>query len=87
MLLGSGVRPLLLFLHGGPGFGSVGYAKKFVKELRNDFIIVQWDHRNTGATKVWNEGEIELSVELMHQDTEATVDYLLNEFNRDQLYY
>lgn len=79
-------KPLLLFLHGGPGFGSVGYAKKFAKELRKDFIIVQWDQRNTGATKVWNDDNTPLSLELMHQDTKATIDYVLKEFNRKKLY-
>jgi len=79
-------KPILLFLHGGPGFGSTGYSKRFVKELRNDFIIVQWDQRNSGATKVWNDESTPLSLDLMHKDTEEVVSYLLSEFNREKLY-
>jgi len=79
-------KPLLLFLHGGPGFGSTGYAKKFVKVLKNEFIMVQWDQRHTGATKSWNPDNTPLSLELMQQDTEAVVNYLLTSFAREKIY-
>ncbi len=79
-------KPLLLFLHGGPGFGSMGYSKKFVKELKSDFVIVQWDQRNTGATKAWNNPAPPLNLELMHEDTEAVVNYLLEQYGQKKLY-
>lgn len=79
-------KPLLLFLHGGPGFSSRAYSKKFVKHLRKDFIVAQWDQRGTGITKAWNPEEDSLSIDLMHADTREVVDYLLKKFDKDKLY-
>ena len=79
-------RPVLLFLHGGPGFSSRPYAKKFIRELRDDFIVAQWDQRETGYTKSWNQSKDSLTLELMYADTEAVVRYLLDHFGKEKLY-
>ena len=79
-------KPLLLFLHGGPGFSSRTYSKKFIKYLKRDFIIAQWDQRGTGITVAWNPSNDSVSLDMMHSDTEEVVDYLLKKFNKDKLY-
>ncbi|MEM9260878.1 MAG: alpha/beta hydrolase, partial [Bacteroidota bacterium] len=79
-------KPVLLFLHGGPGFSSRAYSKQFVKRLRKDFIIVQWDQRETALTAYFGPYEDSLTVDLFHQDTEAVVDYLLQRFKREKIY-
>lgn len=78
-------KPILLFLHGGPGFSSRKYFKKVKKGIQNDFIIVQWHERETGITKVWNKAPKPITIAQMHQDTEEVVDYLLKKFNRKKL--
>jgi proline iminopeptidase len=79
-------KPLLLFLHGGPGFSSRNYSKRFVKKLKQDFIVVQWDQRGTGITDHWTERKDSLTVDKFHQDTHDVVQYLLEKFARDKLY-
>ncbi len=79
-------KPILLFLHGGPGFSSRAYSKKFIRLLKKDFIVAQWDQRGTGITAAWNPTNDSLSLELMHSDTEEVIDYLLKKFKKKKLY-
>lgn len=79
-------RPLLLFLHGGPGFSSRAYSKKFIKHLKNDFIVAQWDQRGTGITSAWSAKSDSITIGLMHNDTEEVINYLLKKFNKEKLY-
>jgi len=79
-------KPLVLFLHGGPGFSSRPYSKKFIKYLKKDFIVAQWDQRGTGITAAWGADDDPLTLGLMHSDTKEVVDYLLNKFSKDKLY-
>lgn len=78
-------KPILLFLHGGPGFSSRPYLNAAKKELENDFIVVQWDQRETGNTLAWNSSPVPLTLELFHRDTEEVVDYLLKRFGHNKL--
>ncbi len=78
--------PLLLFLHGGPGFSSRNYSKKFIKYLQDDFIVAQWDQRETGITAHWGPYQDSLTLDLFYQDTEEVIAYLLNKYSKNKLY-
>lgn len=43
-------KPVILFLHGGPGSPISPYSANLYKSWEKDFIIVQWDQRGTGKT-------------------------------------
>ena len=43
-------KPVILFLHGGPGSPISPFSKALFSEWEKDFIIVQWDQRGTGRT-------------------------------------
>lgn len=47
---GNRSKPVILFLHGGPGSVFSPYADHIYKELQQDFIIVHWDQRGAGRT-------------------------------------
>lgn len=47
---GESSKPIILFLHGGPGSPISPYADNLYKNLEKDFITVQWDQRGTGKT-------------------------------------
>ncbi len=47
---GESSRPVILFLHGGPGSPVSPYSSNLYKDWEKDFIIVQWDQRGTGKT-------------------------------------
>lgn len=43
-------RPVILFLHGGPGSVMSPYDDAFNGEWKKDFILVNWDQRGAGRT-------------------------------------
>lgn len=47
---GESSKPVILFLHGGPGSPLSPYADAIYGEWEKDFILVQWDQRGTGKT-------------------------------------
>ncbi|MBC7826177.1 MAG: alpha/beta hydrolase [Chitinophagaceae bacterium] len=47
---GESFKPVILFLHGGPGSPLSPFADAVYGEWEKDFILVQWDQRGTGRT-------------------------------------
>jgi pimeloyl-ACP methyl ester carboxylesterase len=43
-------KPLLLYLHGGPGGGHLPLAPFYSAELERHFVVVHWDQRGAGAS-------------------------------------
>jgi pimeloyl-ACP methyl ester carboxylesterase len=79
-------KPLLLFLHGGPGGSMLSYANKFTKQLQEHFVVIQWDQRESGETLVLNKSPETLTAELFQNDTRQLIDTLLKRFNREKLF-
>jgi len=42
--------PVLLYLHGGPGFPHLSLAPRYSDELEKEFVVVHWDQRGAGAS-------------------------------------
>lgn len=91
---GESSKPIILFLHGGPGSPLSPYSEKLYKDLEKDFIIVQWDQRGTGKTfgKYAPEEltpeylkENPLSIDLMTNDGIALSEYLLKHLNKQKI--
>ena len=49
-IAGEKTKPVILFLHGGPGSPLSPYSENLYKDWEHDFLIVQWDQRGTGKT-------------------------------------
>ena len=81
----SSDKPILLFLHGGPGVTEMPVAH-VEKEMEHDFLVVQWDQR--GAGKSYHPGipRSAMRVENFVEDTEALSRYLLARFEKRKLY-
>lgn len=79
-------NPILLFLHGGPGGSVLSYSDKFTSQLKDHFIVVQWDQRQTGKTFELNSSPTPLSFALFQQDTYELMHFLIEQFHQQKLY-
>lgn len=43
-------KPVILFIHGGPGSSMTPYADNIFAGWEKDFVLVQWDQRGAGRT-------------------------------------
>jgi len=62
---GNSLKPIILFIHGGPGSPISPYVDVLYKDLEKDFMIVQWDQRGTGRTYGHNSPPEELTPEYL----------------------
>lgn len=79
-------KPLLLFLHGGPGGSLMGSTEKISNKLQEHFVIVQWDQRETGETLKLNRSFKYLTLDMFYNDTRDLIDSLLRTFGQTKLY-
>ena len=79
-------KPLLLFLHGGPGSSLMQKIDKVSGRLQQHFVVVHWDQRETGETLRLNKTNQPLTLELFHNDTHELIASLLRTFRRPKLY-
>lgn len=79
-------RPVLLFLHGGPGFVVTPLLQKYNNDLESYFIVVNWDQR--GAGKSWNDKipKASMTLEQFVSDAHQLTQVLKNRFNRKKIY-
>ncbi|WP_029911835.1 alpha/beta fold hydrolase [Caulobacter sp. UNC358MFTsu5.1] len=71
--------PLLLFIHGGPGFTSIPSSYYYMRDWREYFTVVQWDQRGAGKTFAANDPKAlgpTMTVARMVDDAEEMVAYL-----------
>ena len=91
---GESSKPVILFLHGGPGSPMSPYSDNIYKEWEKDFIIVQWDQRGAGNTFGFDAPEEltpdylkgkPLTLEQMSSDGIALAEYLLKHLKKEKL--
>lgn len=79
--------PILLFLHGGPGFPNIGWFDAIQRPWEDYFTVVQWDQRQQGKSyypmkaigKTMNNQQ-------MIADTEEVIAYLRTRFKQDKIF-
>lgn len=47
---GDSTKPVILFIHGGPGNSISPFSDAIYGKWEKDFVLVQWDQRGTGRT-------------------------------------
>ena len=91
---GDRSKPVILFLHGGPGSPMSPYSDTLYKDLEKDFIIVQWDQQGTGKTYGRNAPEEltpaylksnPLTIEQMTSDGIALSEYLIQYLGKQKI--
>lgn len=79
-------NPIILFLHGGPGFAQSSFANQYQNKLREEFVVVNWDQRGAGKSYSDDLPKETMNIEQFISDTNELVNYLLEKFNRKKIY-
>ena len=82
----SNELPVLLFLHGGPGWPQTPHLRYFNADLTEEMIVVSWDQAGCGKSYLRNQNPRELSVESLINDGHELTQYLKKKFNQDKIY-
>ncbi len=79
-------KPILLFLHGGPGFPGIGIAEVYQSELEHTFTVVQWDQR--GAGKSYSPAILKetMNIQQFISDLHELVKYLNQTINKQKIF-
>ncbi len=78
-------NPVLLYLHGGPGFSTSFLDWEILQKLADDYTVVNWDQRNSGKTLMKDKQDTEPTAELMKSDLLSLTNYLLEYMDKDKL--
>lgn len=77
-------NPVMLFLHGGPGFAESTLSYIFQKRWEEIFTVVHWDQRGAGKTLIKNPNEC-TTIDLMIKDLFEIVQYLKRKYNKQKI--
>lgn len=87
---GRDVRnPVLLVLHGGPGWVAMPTSWYFAHGWDEFFTVIQWDQRGAGKTYVANDPAAispTLTVERMHADAAELVQWARKAFGKEKIF-
>ncbi|MFC2079134.1 alpha/beta fold hydrolase [Candidatus Bipolaricaulota bacterium] len=79
-------KPVLLFLHGGPGMPAMFLAHKFQNALETEFVVVHWDRLGAGKSFDPQLSPERMSVSQVMSDSLQLVDYLRGRFSQRKIY-
>lgn len=79
-------KPVMLFLHGGPGSPEVPFLNHFNRDIENDFIMVYWEQRGAGKSYSKDIPVETMNLEQFISDTRELSWYLLKRFDREKIY-
>lgn len=79
-------NPILLFLHGGPGYTSIPFSHADSELLKEHFIVVHWDQ--LGAGKSYHKGinPMDMTVERFLNDTHELIQLLKKRFGKEKIF-
>jgi pimeloyl-ACP methyl ester carboxylesterase len=81
-------NPVLLFLHGGPGYPFFPFLaqKKVFSKLEKHFTIVYWEQRGTGKSYSKHIPPESMNVQQFISDTKEVITYSLAQLNKEKLF-
>ncbi|MBP8083948.1 MAG: alpha/beta hydrolase [Spirochaetes bacterium] len=79
-------KPVLLYLHGGPGQSLIPFAYKATDKLINDFIVVYWDQRGAGLSFDEKIPEKTMTIDQFVKDTKTVTEFLKKKFKKEKIY-
>lgn len=82
-------NPVLLVIHGGPGYVSTPLAWWVSRDWEEFFTVVHWDQRAAGRTHLLTDPDAvapTLTLERMYADTEEVVTWLRGTLDRERIF-
>jgi proline iminopeptidase len=82
-------NPVLLYIHGGPGYVSIPMSWWFSRGWEEYFTIVQWDQRGAGKTHLLTDPVMTapmLTHKRMIADAEEMAAWIRREFGKDKIF-
>ena len=79
-------KPVLLYLHGGPGDPEFPFVLKFNPEIENLFVVCYWDQRGAGLSYSKNIPPETMTLSQFVDDAGKVSEYLIHRFNREKIY-
>jgi pimeloyl-ACP methyl ester carboxylesterase len=80
-------KPVLLWLHGGPGMTQMAFVGLFqTPELEANFVVVQWDQRGAGKSFSEDLTAGDITVEKFVSDTLELTNILRERFNQEKIF-
>ena len=81
-------NPVILYLHGGPGFANIPFIHTYQYSWESDFTIVNWDQRNSGKTLAANDPVAvagTLSIERAVADAHEVTLYIKQQLGKEKI--
>ena len=78
-------NPVLLFLHGGPGYSEIPYMRAFQTPLESRFTVVQWDQRGTGKSYSPSIPRESMTIQQFVSDTCQLAEWLRDRFHQRKI--
>lgn len=81
-------NPVLVFLHGGPGFPMLPFDpfSPIMKKLEDNFTIVYWEQRGTGKSFDYSIPPESMTMKQFLSDTKEIVDFTKKTLNVDKVF-
>lgn len=79
-------NPILLVLHGGPGFAMLPLFHEKIPDLEKYFTVVNWDQRGAGKSFAANIPKSSMTLDQMVEDAHVVTQYLQKKYKQDRVY-
>lgn len=79
-------HPVLLFVHGGPGFPNYYLFEKFDPGLEDYFTVCYWEQRGSGLSFSSEVSPESMTLEQFTSDAVEVTNYLRKRFNKDRIF-
>jgi pimeloyl-ACP methyl ester carboxylesterase len=79
-------KPVILFLHGGPGTANMCLLRKYTGELEKHFIVVTWDQRGAGKSYQAINPHSAITIDQFVLDTGELTQLLCHRFNQKKIF-
>ena len=77
--------PVILFIHGGPGWPQIPQLRYFNNALTKSFILATWDQRGCGLSYQHNPVPANMTLAQVVEDAHQLTRYLLKTYHKNKI--